>query len=307
MDIQDTFSSQHQLLKASVISFGNFDGVHLGHQALFETVLSRSKQKKIPSCLLTFQNHPLEILRPEFTLSKLTDSKRKMQLIEKYQFDLLIAPYFSKEIAEMSPNDFLERIFNLVAPKHFIVGQDVGYGKSKSGDLEHLQSFAQQRGATVEVIAPKEIDNVRVSSTCIREYIAQGNCRDAARMLGRPYAITGYPKAGLGVAKTMGFPTVNLDLHNLAIPREGVYAGAVKIEGEAKLHKACIYIGKAKTLHPRKEAILEAYVLDSASLKPGNIEVCLISFLRPDMIFDSVDDLVKQIQQDILQTRNIII
>lgn len=254
-----------------------------------------------------FSNHPLEVLRPNFSLSKLTDGKTKIQLIKKYQFDLLIAPLFTHEIAQMSPDEFLDRIFNLVVPKHFIVGQDVGYGKEKLGNLEHLQTFAKQRGATVEVISSQEIDHKRISSTRIRLCVAEGNFIDAARMLGRPYMITGVPKTGLGAAKTMGFPTINLDLHNLAIPKEGVYAGTVKIEGEAKLHKACIYIGKAKTLHPRKEAILEAYVLDSNSIKPGNIEVSLISFLRPDMIFDSVDDLVKQIQQDVLQTGNIII
>ncbi len=305
MKIFDSLKQNHPLRSAmSVVTLGNFDGVHLGHQALFNRVLQRAQEMNLASCLITFQNHPLEVLNPR-SIAKITSDGQKRKLITAYPFDSVIIPKFTEELAQMSADSFLQHIANVALPKLFIVGKDVGYGKDKSGNLQHLVAFGKKYGFTVEEVSPVTYENKIISSSYIRECIKKGELEVVKNMLGRRYSICGLPKQGVGAAKKMGFPTLNLELYNLAIPPEGVYAGTISFEGHVLTAKACVYIGKAKTLHPRTDPILEAYVLDNDEIPHSKIEVCLHSFLRPDMIFGSLEELVAQIQKDVALTRKL--
>jgi riboflavin kinase / FMN adenylyltransferase len=282
-------------------TFGNFDGVHLGHQFIFNKVINYAKEHNLHSAILTFHNQPLQILRPDkIPPTKLTTPEQKLKLLENFGFDVIIDIDFTPELAALSADDFLGKVTAMVPFKLFVVGEDVAFGKGREGNKEYLIKKAQEGNFQVEIVEKFAIDGVPVSSSHIRRLISNGELMQAARLLGRPYSLVGEIISGDGLGKQLGFPTLNLDVSDLTIPPQGIYGAQVLLENETKWRKASAYLGTGPTLQKRLQAVLEVHLLDfPENFSSKRIEVRFEQFLREDRLFSSKEELIAQIKKDI--------
>ena len=170
-----------------VFTFGNFDGVHLGHQYIFRQVIDQAHAQNLSSAILTFRNHPAEILRPDKAPSRLTSPEKKLELIESFGFDIVIDLAFTKEIAELSADDFFNKLLIMLPIACFVVGDDVAFGKDRVGNKEYLVAKSEALGFKVKILEKFCVDGLVVSSTLVRKLIQEGEFEKVSALLGRPY------------------------------------------------------------------------------------------------------------------------
>jgi riboflavin kinase/FMN adenylyltransferase len=287
-----------QPFPASVVSIGNFDGVHVAHQTLLRRVVESARARNALAIAVTFEPHPIKVLAPERAPKVLTPLDRKAQLIEVFGIDLLVVLPFTKELAHLSPLQFVRDVLTdrlHAAAVH--VGPNFRFGYRQSGDIEVLRAIARQEGFHVEVLPEVDLRGERVSSTRIRELLSAGQVHLASRLLGRPFSNYGPIVAGLGVGHRHTVPTLNLAPVEEQLPKMGVYVTQTRL-GDAT-HDSVTNVGRKPTFGDDHRVTVEAYLLNFAGkVEETDMEIRYLYRLRDEMKFQNPAILKAQIQDD---------
>ena len=295
--------------KNAVITIGNFDGVHIGHQALFHEVMEKADALDGTSIVMTFEPHPSRVLKQNNHPPLITLYEQKVELIESSGIDVLICIPFTKEFAQISAKTFVEDILHTrIGMKAIIVGEDYTFGKNREGNLDLLQTLARNLG--FEVILTQWIQMAngqpgRISSTKTRKLVRAGKVEDAQKLLGRHYQIRGTVITGLNRGgKLLGFPTANINLIDELCPRTGIYAVTVAYGG--KLFKGVANIGYSPTFDDKGFAV-EVHILDfNDDIYGQKIFINFVKRIRDEIKFSDIADLIDQINKDIVKAREIL-
>lgn len=296
-------ASEAQALSGCALALGNFDGVHVGHQALFAEA-----QKHAPAVAFTFHPHPGKVLQPELAPKLITLLPRKLALFEALGLTAAIVQPFTRDYALHSPQDFEQALLDVLGAKHLVVGADFTYGQARRGTVSTLQQAAQKRNAQVHMVAPVTVDGVVASSSRVREYILEGRVSAAQRLLGRPFDLDGAVVPGQGRGRGIGFPTANVDTQNELRPAPGVYAVRVKVLEEAQggWIPGAANIG-VKPTFGGNEVTIEAHLLDfDGDLYGKTLRVQFLEHLRAEQRFASVTELSGQIKRDVEAARTVV-
>lgn len=286
--------------KELALTMGFFDGVHLGHRELIQTVAHDAEIMGLESAVLTFWPHPRLVLHkdPE-KLRFLNTLNEKAKIIAKFGIDYFIVQEFAKEFFNLDANDFINLLVNDYKVKHFVVGADHRFGKGGTGDSNLLNKLSVEMGFTVKVVPSQKVDGVDVSSTKIREALLSGNLKLANQMLGYPYLITGAVQSGNQLGRKIGFPTANIRPNDplKLIPKEGVYA--VIVNANDTIYKGMLNIGFRPTIDTNNKQSIEVNIFDFENdLYNSGIEVALVSRLRDEKRFPSIEHLKEQLVID---------
>jgi riboflavin kinase/FMN adenylyltransferase len=295
--------------KNAVITIGNFDGVHLGHQALFHNLIEKAIALNGTSIAMTFEPHPIRVLKKNNHPPLITLYEQKVELIEKAGLDVLICIPFTQEFAAIPAKEFVEDILvKRIGIKAIAVGEDYTFGKNREGNLALLKSLGNQCGFEVILIDELHISNTypeRISSTKIRELVMAGKVAESKKLLGRYYQIRGKVEVGRDRGgKLLGFPTANINLYDELRPKIGVYAVIVECKGEN--FKGVANIGYSPTFDDYIFTV-EAHILDfKENIYGQKIRVNFIDRLRDEKKFSNISELSEQIKKDIIKARKIL-
>ena len=288
------------------VTIGNFDGVHLGHQMLFSEVVQGARHSQGTSIAITFNPHPLQVLRPG-GIKLISNCDQKAEVIEKAGLDVLVIVPITMKCAAMSAEEFFDDLLiGRVGVKELVEGYDYAFGKGRRGDVNFLKRYGAEKGFPVTVVEPHYEHDMLVSSTKVRELVADGRMIDASRLLGRPYQIRGVVQVGKqrGGAE-IGFPTANLcvDAEDL-VPKHGVYVTQVICDG--KCYGGVVNIGCNPTFGEEK-LVAETHIFDfDQDIYGKPIKVNLIKFLRSERKFPSIQELAAQISRDITEATQVL-
>ena len=292
-----------------VVALGTFDGVHLGHRALIEAARIRAAQVGARSSVVTFDPMPMEVLRPDAAPARLAGISRRAALIGELAPDELVIVRFDRELASLSPEQFADQVLaGVLRAMHVVVGEDYRFGHRAAGDTARLVELGREHGFTVTGVPLVRIDGERVSSSWIRELIAQGEVAHAARLLGRDPWLEGVVVRGEGRGKALGVPTANLAWPpQRVIPARGVYAGSVVFGPAASRQPAAISVGGNPTFGEGRPTTVEAHLIDwDGDLYDQIMRIEFREFLRHELRFEGIPDLIAQMRQDIDQARTIV-
>jgi riboflavin kinase/FMN adenylyltransferase len=281
-----------------VVTLGNFDGVHLGHQRIFERLKAEAINIQGEAIVITFEPHPLKILSPKHCPPLITPFKKKMMLIEKIGIEKVLCIEFSLDFAEISPPEFVKDILaEKVNTKKVIIGYNYHFGKGKSGDAETLKNICKRFNIEVEIVEALAIDHIIVSSSKIRELIRKGNVEKASKLLGRDYPIIGKVIEGAKRGYALGYPTANLEISEELYPKTGVYA--VEVLWKNQVFKGLANVGYNPTFDT-KAFSLEVHILNfNHEIYGDEIQVNFKRRIRNEIRFDSPSHLIDQIRKDI--------
>jgi riboflavin kinase / FMN adenylyltransferase len=292
-------------LKNPVLTIGNFDGVHKGHLALFDQVKERAEFLGGQSVVVTFEPHPIKVIKPGNGPPLITPTQQKLGLIDAAGIDVIFCIPFSKQFAAISARDFVEKILvERIGIKEIVVGYDYTFGRNREGNIEFLKEMGSLSGFAVHVLEQVLIDQTPVSSTSIRNMVREGNLSGAKMLLGRDYQICGTVVKGKNRGgRLLGFPTANLKLVDELTPKVGVYAVEVLIDDQA--YYGLTNIGYNPTFVNNQFSV-ETHILDfSKDLLGESIRVNFIERLRDEKTFASIEDLSEQIRKDVLRSREL--
>ncbi len=296
-----------QLEQNCVATIGKFDGVHLGHQLIIDQLKQVAEDLELPSLVILLEPHPEEYFAGESGTSpaRLTAFREKLELLESFGIEYVFELKFDKALSEVSPEDYIEQILvNGLGVQAFIVGNDFRFGHERRGDFSLLQQKGQEFGFEVIETSPYERNGQRISSTFIREELAQGNFPLVEQILGRPFSMKGEVQKGKQLGTDLGFPTCNINPHRRTIPLHGVYACVVRMVD--RYYPAAVNIGYRPTVTEDGEALLEAHILDFAEdLYGKTIEVIFRNKIRDEQKFADLQALKAQISADVEQVRTI--
>lgn len=289
--------------RGCVLTIGNFDGIHLGHQALIKTMKARAAELKLPSLVMTFEPQPLEFLATHIKVPRLTRFREKIYLLSKAFVEKVWVVRFNAKFAALTADEFIKYILlEKLHAKHIIVGQDFRFGRGREGDIGHLQKAGKKFGFTVEMMSDVMIEGERVSSTRVRKALVDDNLLLAQTLLGRPYAMMGKVVYGNQLGRKLGFPTANIFLHRAATPVHGIYVVLVHGISSTPL-RGVANIGTRPTIGGTR-IILEVYLFDFNDTLYGKV-VCVefCKKLREEERYDNLDLLKHQMEKDVEQAR----
>ena len=290
----------------TVITIGNFDGVHLGHRAILARVVQRARELEAQSVAVTFEPHPLKVLRPEVDMPLLTTPAQKIKLLDLAGLEAVVVLPFTPEFAGIPAREFVQRYFlERLRIREVVVGHDYCFGRGREGNIELLEAMGRQHGFTVQVVWAVEMEGAVVSSSLIRAMLRLGKVTEAARLLGRAYEVQGkvVPGKGRG-AKLLGIPTANIRPENELLPATGIYA--VRVHRGGEVLPGAANIGICPTFE-NGEFSLEVHLLDFAGdLYDESLGVDFVARLREERRFPSIEALAAQIQADIAAARGVL-
>ncbi len=289
---------------ATVLTIGNFDGLHRGHQALLERLTSRARSMGVPAVVMTFEPHPRELFAPDQAPARLTSLREKLNLLESSGVDHVYVCHFNAKFAALSAEDFIERILvRGLAVRHLFVGDDFLFGKGRRGDFALLQRAGQKHGFAVEAMHTIEWQGERVSSSFVRDVLAEGDIEHAARLLGRPYCIAGRVVHGDKIGRQLGFPTANVQVKRKRLPLSGVFAVTVSGIAEQVLPGAAS-LGVRPTIGAGLKPGLEVHLLDfERSIYGAHVSVNFLHKVRDEARYETLDLLKAQIARDVANIR----
>jgi riboflavin kinase / FMN adenylyltransferase len=293
----------------AVVAIGNFDGVHIGHQALLQTVVEKAHTIGGTAVALTFDPHPMRVISANEQPPLITLKEQKAELIERTGIDVLLQIPFTPEFASISARSFVEELLiRRVGMKVLVVGNDYTFGRNREGNIGLLKQWAPELDFEVIVVGWIQAangDNQRISSTRVRELVMQGRMEDAKKLLGRHYQIRGIVATGRNRGgRLLGFPTANLNLQDELSPKEGIYA--VTVEHGTELYQGVANIGYSPTFDDNVFTV-EVHLLDfKKNIYGETIRVNFIQRLRDEIKFQSIDALATQIHLDIENAREIL-
>ncbi len=307
MEIIEGFSKDNPLrLKNPVVTIGNFDGVHKGHQALINTAKQRAEEFGGTTVVITFNPHPVKVLCPNCGLKFITPHYEKLNILAQLGVDYTIVIPFSQEFAAVTAQEFIQSyLVQGLGIRWIVVGYDYHFGKGREGNIEMLREYGNRFGFGMDVLPEISIEGFIVSSTAIRKIIREGRVHFAAKLLGRSYSITGPVLRGRDRGgKLLGFPTANVDIGDHVPPKEGVYASWVYFDG--RKFKGATNIGFNPTFG-ESQLSLEVHILDfNGNLYGKEITVSFEHYIRGEKKFSAVEELIAQITQDVELIRTIL-
>jgi riboflavin kinase/FMN adenylyltransferase len=290
-------------------AIGNFDGVHLGHQAVIDIAREEGRRIGAPLGVLTFEPHPREYFAPDGPPFRLMNAEAKAHRLQKLGVGILYELSFNAALSALSPAAFARDVIHRgLGLRHVVVGRDFHFGKGRAGTATDLEIFGAEMGFGVTVADLVETGGIEVSSTRIREALTEGRPRNAARMLGHLHRIEGAVIRGDQRGRLLGYPTANMSIAGLHPPRYGVYAVEVRVQDgpHAGDYHGVASLG-VRPMFGVNAPNLETFVFDfSGDLYGTHLSVALVEFLRPELKFDSVEALVEQMDRDSLQAREIL-
>ena len=291
-------------LRGGAMTIGNFDGVHRGHSAIIAKLNQFASELDSATIVFTFDPHPVRLLRPEQTPPPLTWTRRKADLLAELGVDAVVAYPTNAELLELSPREFFEQIIcDTLGAKAMVEGPNFFFGKDREGNVDTLGQLCQEKNMQLEIVTPLKEGGSFISSSRIRKLIADGDVQTARAFLTQPYRIRGMVTHGAARGASIGFPTANLDAIDTLVPGHGVYAGRAQIE--SRWHWAAINIGPNPTFG-EKVSKVEVHVLDfDGTLYGKPLEVDFIERLRDIHQFDSAEELINQLNEDVAATRKI--
>jgi riboflavin kinase/FMN adenylyltransferase len=287
-----------------VITLGNFDGVHLGHQKILRKTIQRAKEIGGVSAVYTFQPHPLNVLKPSHEPLKLTTFEERVSLIENFGINYLICEKFTRRFSEKSPEEFIKTIiYDRIHPMEIVIGIDYAFGKNRKGSIELLKNMGEKYHYRVHVVGDMRIKNIPVRSTTIRNLISSGKVSLAQKLMSRHYSLTG--KVIHGQQRKIGFPTANMKPDSKAlIPENGVYA--ILVSTPFGRYNGIVNIGCNPTFDCKKLSI-EAHIFNFNKILYGSaITIFFVKRIRGEKKFKDSQSLAEQIQKDIVFAKNIL-
>jgi len=285
--------------RGCVATIGNFDGVHLGHQAVVRHLRAKGLEYGLPAAVITFEPQPQEFFSPDRAPARLTRMREKLQALYNAGIDRVVLLEFGRKLAAMQADSFVQRLLlDGLGVRYLFVGDDFRFGKGRGGDIGFLRKVGQAQGFGVENMNTFAVGDERVSSTRIRELLAEGDLARAGHYLGRPYRICGRVAHGDARGRTIGFPTANINLHRKVSPLRGVYA--VSVHGlEADPLPGVANIGTRPTVEGDTRYLLEVHLFDfNHEIYGEHVQVEFRKKLRDEKRFDSFEALRRQIERD---------
>ncbi|MEM7049698.1 MAG: bifunctional riboflavin kinase/FAD synthetase [Acidobacteriota bacterium] len=288
-----------------VAAIGNFDGVHRGHQALLERVTARTRGTSRPALVVTFEPHPLSVLRPERALQRLTSRDQKARLLEAAGIEFVLMVSFTREFSQTPARRFVEEFLHgRLGLEEIYVGAGFVFGHERDGNLELLQSLGAELGFSAHGVEKVAQGGERISSTRLRAAIAEGRVADAREMLGRAYEVTGQVVRGDRMGQRLGWPTANLAPESEILPADGVYATRIHLPSYPATFDSVTNIGTRPTVYENYQRVLESHILGFDNDVYGeSVEVQFFQRLREERIFPTIMDLSAQIGRDVETTR----
>ncbi len=299
MRIIRCYASSAPPVKGAVIALGNFDGIHRGHQFLIEQTRMIAKKSGAPSAVLTFEPHPVSVLKKDIPPFRLTPFHLKASLLKDLDIDILYVCRFNEALSKMAAPDFItELLIKKLGAKHLVTGDNFIFGHKRSGSTVLIESLSAQLGFGYTKIHNVEEAGASVSSTAIRQILAAGKPEHVAQLLGRNHLIEGRVVTGAKRGRELGFPTANIRLKSHFRPLYGVYVVQVQVEGDATWHPAVASLG-INPMFKLDAPVLEVHIFDwNRNIYGKSLRIQLLSFLRPEQKFESVPALTQQMELD---------
>ncbi len=306
MEILDGLENVKQNIPYPVLTLGNFDGVHLGHQAIFRMLIDRAKKKNGTSIAFTFAPHPLRVIAPERAPRLLTTYKNKIKLIEDFGIDIVVCANFTKEFSRINAEDFVKKILcGVLGVREIYIGANYLFGKGKKGSPALLKEIGKDCGFKVTVLDEIQINGSTVSSSRIRAIVAKGNVDDVSQYLGRHYSVEGIVIEGAKRGKSLlNTPTANLHTANEVLPKDGVYAVTVELKG--KTYGGATNIGINPTFKDKRFSI-ETHLFNYKGTLPGkDLKINFIKRIRDEIKFSGPAELSAQLKKDIAEIKAVL-
>jgi len=293
------------LPRGCVATVGNFDGLHLGQRAIVERVVARARELGVPSALLTFDPHPLELLAPEQAPLRIVTPRQRERLLEEAGLEVLLTLRFDAELAAMPAEEFVRQVLvGRLGVRELYIGSQFAFGRGRTGNLELLRSLGAGLGFAAFGMPERMEGGEPISSTRIRRAVQEGRVELAARLLGRPFSVTGTVVRGDRMGKRLGWPTINLRPDGELEPLEGVYASRVHFPSFPASFDSVTNIGTRPTVYENYQRVIESHILGFGSDVYGEqVELYFFKRLRDEMLFPSVMALSAQIRRDVDATR----
>jgi len=290
--------------RETLVAIGVFDGVHLGHRHLIGYLKRQALVREYMAGVVTFANHPQEVVCPQIPVSYLTSLEEKVSLLQQLDVQLIVPLTFNHELAELPARQFVQLLQKYVKMKGLIVGPDFALGRNREGDVFALRSMGKEMGFSIDVVAPKIIEGETASSTSIRKALAKGDIRKAGMLLGRPFSLKGPVVHGVERGTSLGFPTANLQASlNQALPADGVYVTRAFLGNRA--YPSVTNIGRRPTFG-QGERTIEVYLLDfSGDVYGEMLTIELLEHLRDEKRFSDPAELKAQIEKDVGRARQV--
>lgn len=298
-------------LKGGVVALGNFDGLHRGHQAVIKTAQQIASDKGVASAVMTFEPHPRAFFQPGQAAFRLSPFRIKCRQMRFRGVDFLYVQRFNASFSGQTADEFVEQfLVKGLEVSHVVIGYDYVFGNKRGGNADFLKACGRDAGFDVTAVEEFRLDaKAQVSSTAIREFLSEGACLEAARLLGRYWEIAGRVEHGDKRGRQLGFPTANVPLGEHHHPREGVYAVRVGVDkgGETIWHDAVANFGRRPTFN-KSDVLLEVHLFDfEGDLYNRNLRVGFVEFIRPEQKFDGLEALKAQLATDCATARGILI
>jgi riboflavin kinase/FMN adenylyltransferase len=305
MPIYQSLDDLH--LDGAWLTIGVYDGVHTGHQAILTELAAGAHAAYRPAVVVTFDPHPVAVLRPEIHVRLLTTPDERATRMAELGVDHVVVQHFDRDFSQHTAREFTEKLMDRTGFDRMLVGYDFAMGRDRGGDVAALRLMGVELGFELQVFDPVLIGDAVVSSSRIRRALAEGRVREAARMLGRPYVVSGPVIAGAQRGRSIGIPTANVAVHaDKILPAAGVYACRVTVNGAT--FGAAANIGVRPTFEPdTAEMTVEAHLLDfEGDIYNCIVDIAFVERLREEIKFSGVEALVAQIRADILQAREVL-
>ncbi|MDG1893322.1 MAG: bifunctional riboflavin kinase/FAD synthetase [Fuerstiella sp.] len=288
-----------------IVTVGNFDGVHRGHQSMLSTVRQHADERSLPTVVVTFDPHPINVLKPEVELPRLSSVNQRKQLLRKYGADEVVVLPVTADLLNMTPEHFFCAVIrDQLHAAGMVEGPDFRFGRDRAGDTEVLRRLCEENDVELTVISPILTDQEMISSTMIRRLLSEGKLADAVKLLGHPYSLSGNVARGAGRGKNLGFPTANVTAVEVMLPTDGVYAGLTAISGVS--YPVAVSIGPNPTFADHSHKV-ECHVVNFAGdLYEEEFTVDLVSEIRSLHPFKDADSLKAQIAADVTRCREIV-
>ena len=293
-------------LRGAIVALGNFDGFHLGHQAVVSRAVARAFHERRPAIVATFDPHPVRFFKPDVPPFRLTTLDQREALFAHAGADAMLVFEFGHELASMDAEGFVAEVLaERIGAAGVVTGDDFSFGKGRTGDAALLASVGAQHGIAAEAVAQVVLDGERISSGRIREALIAGDTATATHMLTRDYAIEGVVQRGDRRGRELGYPTANLQLGDYLRPKYGIYSVRVTLDDGSE-HPGVASLGMRPTFEPAQE-LLEAHLFGfDGDLYGRKIEVALHAFIRDERKFDSVEALVAEMRNDEAKARRLL-
>ncbi len=298
------FDPEQPIENPTSATIGNFDGVHMGHKKIIDSVKKEALEKGLSSCVITFHPHPQKVLQ-NINIPLLVPIRERLKLLEREGIDYVACYTFTKELSEISAKDFITNtLVGKLNLKHLIVGPDFAFGRKREGNAELLRVMGEKLGFETRVVGPELIEDQIVSSTSIRNFLREGNVQEASKFLGYDFYIEGSVIEGERRGRQIGFPTLNLDTDWDILPRVGVYATRAYIDEEKK--ESITNVGYRPTFGS-DELLIETHVFDfDRDVYGKRVRVEFVERVRDEQKFDGPDALVDQIKKDVVKVKDIL-